>query len=132
MQAAALAGTDLGYTSPDQGKPYGPGIEYLMAAAAQHGYQIGPDRACALIKQFNALPWVRAKFSGEGNMSVCADVIKSPLTLWFEVWNEYVAFVEREKGMGHRTASAELDSLMDYVARVVDEELDGLERARPK
>jgi hypothetical protein len=84
LQAAALAGTDLGYTLPEEGKPYGPGIEWLMATAAQHGHLIGPDRACALIKQFNALPWARAKFIGEGNMSVDADVVHSPL--WFWMW----------------------------------------------
>jgi hypothetical protein len=75
---------DLRYTLPPKGKPYGSGIDYLRAAAAQHGHQIGPDRACALIKQFNALPRVRAIFGGEGNMRVDIDVVHS--SLWFWMW----------------------------------------------
>jgi hypothetical protein len=86
LEAAVQAGTDLGYTTPDQGKPFGPGIEHLVAAAARHGYQIGPDRACSLIKQFNALPRVRATFRGEGRLSADIDVVRST-PLWF--WTVY-------------------------------------------
>jgi hypothetical protein len=90
LQAAVFAGVGLGYTSPPKGKPQGPGIDYLIAEAARRGIQIGPDRACALIKQFNALSWARVKFVGKGNMSIDADVIESPFSLWFRVWDEYV------------------------------------------
>jgi hypothetical protein len=84
LQEAENVGLDLGYASPSKGKPQGPGIDYLIAAVARHGHEIGPDRACSLIKQFNALPRIRAIFRGEGNMRVDVDVVHSPL--WFWMW----------------------------------------------
>jgi hypothetical protein len=68
----AADGIDLGYTSPDQGKPYGPGVDYLMDAAAAQGYPIGPDRARALIVEFNALPRVTAKLGGKSTLTANA------------------------------------------------------------
>jgi hypothetical protein len=80
LRQARAAGVDLGYTSPvrrepeinaqlaaalghvptSQNKPHGPGIDYLTAAAAGHGYSISPDRARKLIDAFNNLPFVGA------------------------------------------------------------------------
>jgi hypothetical protein len=86
LQEAENAGIKLSYTAPPQGKPYGPGIEHLIAAAARHGHQIGPDRACGLIKQFNALARTRmsATLHGEGLVQVDIDVVHHGL--WFWQW----------------------------------------------
>jgi hypothetical protein len=53
LQAAKHIGIKLSYTAPVKGKPYGPGIEYLMTTAAQCGYPIGPERAHRLLVEFN-------------------------------------------------------------------------------
>jgi hypothetical protein len=85
LQEAENAGINLNkYTSPPKGKPYGSSVDYLVAKAAEHGHSIGPDRAFGLLKEFNALPQIGPRFDGEGNMSVCADVVHSPL--WFWMW----------------------------------------------
>jgi hypothetical protein len=57
LQRAVNEGKDLGYTSPPKGKgkPHGPGIKYLIDEAAKHGRKISPNRAHALIADFNKL-----------------------------------------------------------------------------
>jgi hypothetical protein len=77
LQTAERAGTVLKYTSPSKGKkkPHGPGIDYLIAAAAAQGYEIGPDRARDLLAAFNKmLPLVGAEFGGAGALQVSARV----------------------------------------------------------
>jgi hypothetical protein len=79
LQAAENAGVDLGYTSPsrsNKGKPYGSGIDYLIAAAAKHGHLIGPDRAHALLVAFNTLPRVGAKLGGASELKAYALVLR--------------------------------------------------------
>ena len=81
LQAAENAGADLGYTSPNKGKPHGPGIDYLVTAAAKHGYPIGPDRAHAVIVTYNALPRVSAKLGGEIKIEAHALVLRKGSTI---------------------------------------------------
>jgi hypothetical protein len=54
LQRAENESVNLSY-SASTGKPHGPGIDYLIAAAAKYGQVIGPDRAHAIIKRFNRL-----------------------------------------------------------------------------
>ena len=76
LEAASLAGTNLGYTSPAKGRPHGPGIGFLIAASKAHGYEIGPDRARDLLVIFKKLPRLRAVFGGAGEMVAVARVFK--------------------------------------------------------
>jgi hypothetical protein len=102
LEAAALAGIDLGYTSPVEAwtaqaqkeerpfKPHGPGIDYLIAAAAAHGYVIGPDRARDLLATFNKLPALRTRFGGAGKMVAVVQV-------WDKDGNEVLDDANRPK-----------------------------------
>jgi hypothetical protein len=77
LQAAENAGVDLGYTSPaTKGKPFGPGIDYLTAAAATHGYRLGPNRAHRLLAEFNRLPRAAAKLAGTGGLRASAVILR--------------------------------------------------------
>jgi len=80
LELAERAGVDLGYTSSSKGGPSGPGIDYLVAAAAQIGLPISASPARRLIKAYNKL-FITAVFEGKGELS--ADVSVVPPALWF-------------------------------------------------
>jgi hypothetical protein len=85
LQTAVNNGIDLRYTSPVKAwtaqaqkeerplKPHGPGIDYLITAAAAQGYVIGPDRARDLIASFNKMQ-IGAEFAGAGKLVVAVQI----------------------------------------------------------
>jgi hypothetical protein len=79
LEVAERAGVDLGYISSSTS---GPGIDYLVAAAAQIGLSISASTALRLIKAYNKL-FITAVFKGMGGLTVEVTVISAPRPLWF-------------------------------------------------
>jgi hypothetical protein len=79
LHAGERAGVDLGYTT-GKGMPYGPGIDYLVQAAAAIGLPVSASSARRIIKTYNKL--LRAVFGGSGSLSADAEVRSPPLWFW--------------------------------------------------